>query len=114
MDNAPIEVTIDGTKYYIDSDRVEDIQYIDGKLVNVSNSSITLISSWGPTQNYPYITCSSMRQCVYYNGSYQGSAVTAEMTYNKNTLSALSSRDISLSILFILICILGVRLLWKH
>ena len=51
-----IEVTINGTTYYVPSNQ---IQYLTDELVNTSSSSITLysaISTDGTSTAYPYIT----------------------------------------------------------
>lgn len=115
MDEGYIIVTIDGQDYYCQADRVNDIKYIDGKLVNISNSSITLVSTFGTSQTYPYISLPSMRQGVKYTGSsYNGIAVTSNIVYNKKTLAIYDSRDISITCMLLLLLILGVKLLWKR
>lgn len=115
MDDGYIIVTINGQDYYCQADRVNDLQYIDGKLVNVSNSSITLVSSFGTSLNYPYISASAMRQAILYNGSgYNGSAVTSNISYNKNSLSIYNTRDLTLVCMLLMLVLLGVKLLWKR
>lgn len=115
MDDGYIIVTIGGQDYYCQADRINDIKYIDGKLVNVSNSSITLVSSFGTSLTYPYISLQAMRQGVYYNGSgYTGTAVTSNISYNKKSLAIYDTRDISIVSMLLLLLILGVKLLWKR
>lgn len=116
MDDNWIEITIDGRTYYIEAERLSDLAYIGGKLVNVSNSNITLVSSFDINTTYPRITCSSMSQCVY-RSSQQSTqiGVTSQYSYVGNfNINTLSNSGISSYILFVLILILGVKLLWKR
>lgn len=116
MDSNWIIITIDGQDYYIEADRLPDLAYIDGKLVNTSNSTITLVSSYSTDQTYPYITFSAMRQGRYYRSSgYNYTAVTSNYTVkSKFSIYQIGSNGIQSAILFALILILGVRLIWKR
>ena len=112
MDNI-CEVTIDGQSYYIECDRVQDLQFIDGYLVNFSNSSLTLRSGFNPDNTvYPYISCSSMSVCdIRTSSNWQSSPVRSYYTY-EGDLIAIS--NIPYLIFILLALFLGVRLLWKH
>lgn len=116
MDNNWIEITIDGRTYYIEAERLSDLAFINGRLVNTSNSSITLVNNFDTVTTYPRITCASMSQCIY-RSSQQASqiGVTSNYSYNGNfNINTLSQGAISQYILFILILLLGVKLLWKR
>lgn len=116
MDDNVIIIEIDGQTYYISSDRVADLRYIDNKLVNVSNSSITLVHSFDTTSTYPRITCAAMSQCVYRaSQQYTSVGVTSNYVYNGNfNIKTLQASGIQSYMLWILIAILGVKLLWKR
>lgn len=116
MDSNWVIITIDGQDYYIEADRLPDIAYIDGKLVNTSNSTITLVSSYSTETTYPRITFSAMQQGRYYqraNVSYIG--VTSNYTLKSNfSIYQIGTQGIQSAILFALILFLGVRLIWKR
>ena len=106
------KVEIDGTSYYIPCDRVKDLEVIDGFLVNVSSSSVTLKNSFS-TENttYPYISCNSNQVCRLYTQSGQTwESVRSEAVYNGDYFKIL---DYDFVITFLLFIILGVRLVWK-
>lgn len=109
-------ITIDGQDYYIQADRLADISYIDGKLVNTSNSSITLVSSYSTDNTYPRIQFSAMSQGRYYATSgYNYVAVTSPYTLkSKYNVKQLGDLGLSSAILFTLLIILGVRMVWKR
>lgn len=116
MDDNVIIIEINGQTYYISSDRLADLGYIDNKLVNVSNSNITLVHSFDTVTTYPRITCASMSQCVY-RSSQQSTqvGVTSNYIYNGDfNIKTLQASGIQSYILWILIAILGVKLLWKQ
>lgn len=116
MDDTVIIITINGQTYYITADRLADLSYIDGKLVNVSNTSITLVHSYDTVTTYPRISCSAMSQCTY-RASQQSTAVgvTSNYTYSGDfNIRTLQSSGIQSYILMFLIAILGVKLLWKR
>lgn len=106
------KVSIDGTEFYIPCDKVNDLIMINGQLVNLGSSSITLKHSFSITGNtYPYITCSSNSVCrVYRSNNQTYEAVTAEPIYNGDFFLTLNYDYIITILLFI---ILGVRLVWK-
>lgn len=116
MDSNVVEIEINGRKYYIEADRLPDLAYINGKLVNTSNSTIYLVTDYSTETVYPRIQCSSMSQCRYYgsyNSSYQ--AVTSNYTVtSKFSIYQIGSNGIQSAILFALILILGMRLIWKR
>lgn len=116
MDNNYIEITIGNQTYYIEASRVSDLAYINNKLVNVSNSSITMVSSFDYNTTYPRITCASMSQCILrQNNSTSYTGVTQNIVmpsqFNMNTLNIQSQNNILIALLSIII---GVKLLWKR
>lgn len=116
MDDNVIEITINGVTYWIEANRLNDLHYIDNKLVNVSNSTITLVHSYDTVNTYPRITCSAMQQCRYYatnNTNYVG--VSSNYSYEgKFNINTLQTSGLLSSILFGIIIILGVKLIWKR
>ena len=116
MDDNTIIIEIDGQRFYVEAGRLHDLQYIDNKLVNVSNSSITLVSSYTTDASYPRITCSSMSQCRYYSGSgYNYSPVTSNYNQISNhSIYELGSYGLQSAILFAILLLTGVRLVWKR
>lgn len=117
MENNYVIITINGVDYYIESDRLNDLAFIDNKLVNISNSNITLVNSFDSNNTtYPRITCSSMQQCIlrsYSSSNYVGvtSNYQLKSKFNMNMLGINNQNNLIISLLFI---ILGVKLLWKH
>ena len=85
---------------------------INGQLVNLGSSSVTLRNSFALTGNtFPYITCNSNAVCRYYASSTQTyEAVTGEPIYNGDLFLTLNYDYIITILLFLL---LGVRLIWK-
>lgn len=115
MDENVIEVTIDGRTYYLEAGRVKDLDYIGGKLVNVSNSQITLVTSFDTSTTYPRITCPAMQACRYqssYNSNY--STVSSNFSVNKHSIYELGDLGLMSACLFSLLLLLGVRLIWKR
>lgn len=116
MDENWIIITIDGQDYYIEASRLPDLAYIGGKLVNTSNSTITLVSSYSTETTYPRITFSAMQQGRYYQRSgntYVG--VTSDYTLkSKFSIYQIGSQGIQSAILFALLIILGAKLIWKR
>ena len=116
MDSNVVEIEINGRTYYIEADRLPDLNYINGKLVNVSNSTIYLVTDYAVDTTYPRIQCSAMSQCRYYssyNSGYQ--AVTSNYSVkSKFSIYQIGSSGIQSAILFVLLLILGVRLIWKR
>lgn len=116
MENNYIVITINGTEYYIQADRINDLAYIDNKLVNVSNSSITLVSSFDIQNTYPRITCGAMQQCrLQSSNNVNYVAVTSNYefngNYNLNMLGSSGKYNVLIVLLFIVV---GLNLLWKR
>lgn len=119
MDKNWIIVTIGGRDYYIEASKVGDLAFINGKLVNVSNSTITLVSDYdynNTANTYPRISCSAMSQCALrstYNSNYV--AVTQDIQFNQpfnmNQLGLSNQNNVLIALITI---ILGVKLLWKR
>ena len=115
MDENEVEVTINGHTFYIEASRLKDLDYIGGKLVNTSNSTITLVSSFDTTNTYPRISCPSMQQCRYYSSSNTNyTAITSNYTITKHSIYELGDLGLTSACLFILILLLGVKLIWKR
>lgn len=115
MDNNEIIIEIDGRQYYIEAGRLSDLKYINGKLVNVSNSTLYLVSSFSTETTYPRIQCSAMQQCRYYSSSgYNYTAVTDNYTIQKHSIYELGSLGLQSAILFAILILTGVRMIWKR
>lgn len=115
MDENEVEITINGRTYYIEAARLKDLDYIDNKLVNTSNSSITLVTSFDTQNTYPRISCPAMQACRYYASSASNySTVTSNYTITKHSIYELGDLGLSSACLFVLILLLGVRLIWKR
>ena len=115
MEDNFIIVTINGTTYYIEASRVNDLEFIDNKLVNVSNNSITMVNHFDYQNTYPRITCSAMSQCILRPSStvsYYGVTNPVELpkTFNSNQLGLYKDNII----IMLLVIILGVKLIWKR
>lgn len=116
MDKNFIEIEINGTIYYVEANRFADLAFIDNKLVNVSNSNITLVTSYSDQLTYPYISCQANRACLYrssYNSNY--SFVTSQpLIRSKFNFNTLQTNGLLTIIFFCLFILLGARLLWKR
>lgn len=111
MDTDYTTINIDGTDYYVLDSYVQYLKYIDGHLVNLSNQSFTLKSSFADETYYPYIQCSSNSICRYYanrNSSY--TLVSSTYTYNGDMLKVVKPDYI---IMICLLFLVGIRLIWK-
>lgn len=111
MENNVCEVSINGQDYFLPCDRVGDLSYQNGYLVNVSSSSLTLRSEFAPTTQYPYVSCSSMAVCQLRLSQQNTQYVQSNFEY-KGDYFKISNFD--LLIFATLFITLGVRLLWKH
>lgn len=116
MDDNLIEITINGTTYYIPAEQLQYLKYVDNKLVNISDHTIYLVSRFSTNTVYPRISCSSMAQCRYYqSASVDYSGVTSNYEYTgKFNINTIGQYGISSYILMILLIILGVKLIWKR
>lgn len=115
MDENEVQIEINGRTYYIEASRLKDLDYIGGKLVNTSNSQITLVTSFDTGTTYPRITCAGMSQCRYYASSSSSySAVTSNYTIQNHSIYELGDIGIMSACLYILVLLLGVRLIWKR
>ena len=117
MDENYIIITINGVNYYIAADRLNDLAYIDNKLVNVSNSSIYLVNNFDYNNQYPRIQCSAMSQCILkqYNTSNY-SLVTSNYSLANNqkfNINTLGNNGFNTLILMLLSLIVLFKLIWK-
>lgn len=106
------KVDVNGTDYYMDCDRVEDLEVINGLLVNTSSSSITLKHSFGTSTTYPYISCSGMSACqlrISNNTNYQ--TISSPVKYEGDPFYIMNFNHVVIWLLFL---ILGIKLLWKR
>lgn len=110
--NNVCEISIDGNEYYLPCDRVQHLSYIDGYLVNISSSTLTMRSSFSPNTTYPYISCSSMGVCnLRTSQTSQNNPITSDFV---NKSDFIKSSNLDYLIFFTLFITLGVRLIWKH
>lgn len=115
MDKNWIEISLYGYIFYLPADRIRDLNFVDGKLVNISNSPITMVYQFSDRTTYPYITCSAMRACVIQVDNYYNQIVTERITYpnnitNMNMLGVLGYNQLIVGLLIVLI---ALKLLWK-
>lgn len=112
MDDNYIIVNIGGRNYYMEASRFKDLAHINGRLVNVSNSNIQLVSGFGDGTQYPYISCYAMSQCRYY-GSYSSSysMVNSPVKYERTNIN---TYGLPVILCVLLLMILLVRLLFKR
>lgn len=106
------QVEVSGTDYYVDCDRVEDLEMINGYLVNTSSSSITLKNNYGNGTTYPYISCSSMSACYLRQTQNSNSVVvTSPANYKGDPFYVLNFNH---AVVILLFFILGIKILWKR
>lgn len=105
------QVTIDDTSYYIDCEKVGDLEQIDDYLVNTSSSSIILKHSFSTTTTYPYISCSSLSVCTLRSSSSSSVAVTSPLVYEGDPFYILNFNHV---VILLLALLLGIRLLWRR
>lgn len=115
MPNNACVVKVNGNNYYCPCDRLDDIAYVDNFLVNVSNSSITLYTSFVEpndySSGYPRITINSLSKAVYranYNSSSNVQAMNV-ISYEVVNRNFSYSILLSIVILGVLICQLFKR-----
>lgn len=115
MDDNYIILSINNVEYYITADRVHDLVFLDNKLVNISQSNITLVTDFDYQNTYPRITCGSMSACILKSSSqatYQ--YVTSQPVYpNKFNMNTLNRSMQSNIIIGLFVILLGIKLLWK-
>lgn len=116
MEDNFVIIKIGNTEYYIQATLLSNLVYIDNKLVNISNSSITLVHSFDINTTYPRITCNAMQQCrLQSNNTSNYSAVNTNYEligkYNINTLGSINQNNIIIVLLFIIV---SLKLLWKR
>lgn len=107
------QVEINNDTYWIPCDRVNDLHYLDGYLVNLSDTSLTLRVRYADETVYPYISCSAFASCTKRtaSGSQYQSYVTSNYEFNGDIFKTL---HFEYWVLFLLFLILGVRILWKR
>lgn len=116
MNDNFIIITIDGIDYYIQADRLQDLNFINNKLVNTSNSSITLVRDFAYDATYPRINCNAMSQCILrqsYSSNYF--LVSSNYVTNKDfNLLQLGQSNILSLIFYTLFMFLGFKLIFKR
>ena len=114
MDKNWIEIILYGYTFYMPADRVRDLNYIDGMLVNISNSQISMVYNFSNTTTYPYITCPVMRACNITTDRTHSEIVTVRPTYpdkiNLNMLGVLGYNQLLVGLLTIIV---ALKLLFK-
>lgn len=117
MDNNFIVISINGVDYYIEADRLNDLAFINNKLVNISNSSINMVNNFDYNNQYPRIQCSAMSQCILRTNSTSNySLVSSNYTLSSNqkfNVNTLGTNGLLTMLLFLNILLVGVKLLWK-
>lgn len=117
MDENYIIVTINGINYYIAADRLNDLAFIDNKLVNISNSSINLVNNFEYNNQYPRIQCNAMSQCILRSNSTSSySLVTSNYSLANNqkfNINTLGSNGFNTMFLMLLSLIVMFNLIWK-
>lgn len=116
MNDNFIIISINGIDYYIEADRLQDLNYIENKLVNTSNSSLTLVSAFSDQYTYPRISCNSMQQCkLYQSNNSNYSLVYSNYSYTKDfNILSLGTNNIQSLIFYMVFMILCLRLLFKR
>lgn len=118
MDNNYVIITIGNTDFYLEASRYYDLAYIDNKLVNISNQSITMVNSFDANYTtYPRITCSAMQQCILRSSSsanYQAITQDIRLKDSKFNMNMLNNSNQNNLLIALLTIILGVKLLWKR
>lgn len=105
MDDNFVIITINNIDYYIDATRLKDLNYINNKLVNTSNSSITLVYNYDyQNTTYPRIVCSAQSQCyLQQNNTSTRVGVTSNYQLKGNyNFNILSTNMFNFIILFVL------------
>lgn len=114
MDKNWIEIILYGYTFYMEADRVRDLNYVDNMLVNVSQTAISMVNTFSNTTTYPYITCPSMRACTITVDRTHAEIVTDRPTYpdkiNINMLGDLGYNQLFTGLLLIII---ALKLLYK-
>ena len=116
MDTNYIEIILYGYYFYINASRVRDLAFIDGKLVNISDTTINMAENFNSTNNnYPRITCSAMQPCVIRINNQYSQIVDeryqlANPNFNMNTLSQNGFNTILITLLSIIV---ALKLLFK-
>ena len=112
MENNYIIIVINGVEYYIQADRIGDLAFINNKLVNVSNSNITMVNSFDYQTTFPRITCGAMAQCILrqnnQNYTLVNSNYTKQSNFNMNELGLIGQNNV---LIFLLSLILGFKLI---
>lgn len=95
-----------GYTFYIDKDDYYNLQFINNRLVNISNTNITLRYNFDTINGntYPYISCPASASCRYVISNGNQSYVTSSLP-NRVVLDIYS---------FVLLLLLGVFLIWKR
>lgn len=111
-DNA-CKITIQSDDYWIPCDRIKDLHFLDGYLVNFSETSLTLRVRYSDETVYPYISCSAFGTCTKRtaSGTQYQSYVNSNFSFDGDVFKTL---NYDYWILFILLILLGVRLIWKR
>lgn len=116
MDNNFVIITIGNTDYYIEASRLSDLAFLNGDLVNVSNSSITMVNNFDYQTTYPRITCASMSSCILRSNNTSTYLIvhqnyTLKSKYNMNILNNSHQNTILIALIVVLI---AIKLMWKR
>lgn len=115
MDDLLTTITLDGVQYYISYDNLSHLSFVDGYLINNSNSSFTIKKTFNPNSQTGsnVITCPSMSVC-YWRSTGTSSTynyINKNYTYDGDQFMLINYGRYIFILLFI---ILGVKLVWKR
>lgn len=110
MNDDPCVVTVNNTDYYIACNSLEYVVKDNNRLINTSNSSITMYHDYpvlnDNTSGYPRISASA-NQVFYYRSSY--SAQNTQLSVNQyEIVNRHTSNDILLSIVIIVCLVMNL------
>lgn len=87
-DNPIVSITIDGQDYKSPYSNLMALDYVDNLLVNTSNTSFYLNSSYQVSGNnnraVPYIYCPASQACRYYSSYSSYALVSSDFNYQGN------------------------------
>ena len=117
MDPNYIEIIIYGYTFYIDANRIRDLAFLDGRLVNISDTSLTMANNFNSYQytNYPRITCNAMSPCQLRVDNSYSTLITVryQLVDNRVNFNSLGSNGFNTIIIALLAIIVAIKLLFK-
>lgn len=106
------QVDIGNNTYWIPCDRLNDLHYLDGYLVNLSDTSLTLRVRYSYETVYPYISCNAFSTCsIRTSQNITSQPVTSNYSFDGDIFKTL---HFEYWVLFLMFLLLGVKLIWKR